>query len=99
MDTLKSAGGDWHKADIKAALQKRGITLTHLAKKHGYAHIQKVLTGPWWAAEQIVAQALGMRPETIWPSRYTLPRDRSIGMTRRLSVGKAGAIQRKKGSK
>ncbi|MVT37361.1 transcriptional regulator [Acidovorax citrulli] len=64
---------DWHPADVKAALEKRGVSLRKLAKTHGY--FQRVLTTHWWAAEQIVAAALGLRAEEIWPSRYEVSRE------------------------
>lgn len=83
MDTQKSAmTHDWHPADVKAALEKRGISLRRLAKEYGYSHIQRVLVSQWWAAEQIVAQAIGVPADKIWPSRYLTPRDRGQGMTR-----------------
>lgn len=71
MNTQKgSVAQDWHPADVKAALEKRGISLRQLAIAHGYSHFQRVLTSEWWAAEQIVAKALDMPAKDIWPSRY-----------------------------
>jgi len=61
---------DWHPADVVAALRKRGTSLRQIAIANGYSHIQGVLTRPWLAVEQLVAQQLGTNPETIWPSRY-----------------------------
>lgn len=91
MDTKKSMPpADWHAADVKAALEKRGVTLSSLAKKYGYSHIQRVLVSHWWAAEQIVATALGVRAEVIWPTRYVTPRDRGQGMTRNVKALKLG---------
>lgn len=82
MDTENSIRKDWHPADVKAALEKSGTSLRALARKFGYSHIQRVLKSQWWAAEQIVAGALNMRAEEIWPSRYETPRDRGRDMTR-----------------
>lgn len=94
MDTQKGMPHhDWHPADVKAALEKRGISLRRLAQEHGYSHFQRVLTSPWWAAEQIVAKALGHPPEHIWPSRYALPRERAKCMTRNISVSRSGRIR------
>ena len=73
---------DCHPADVKAALEKRGLSLRRLAKQYGYSHIQRVLVSQWWAAEQVVAKALGIPAEQIWPSRYVTPRDRGQRMTR-----------------
>ena len=87
MDTQNSATkADWHPADVKAALEKRGVSLRKLAIAHGYSHIQRVLVSQWWAAEQIVAKALGMPASDIWPSRYITPRDRGQGMTRNVEA-------------
>ena len=83
MDTQTAEQKDWHPADVKAALEKRGKSLRQLAHAYGYTHIARVLKAPWLAAERIVADALGEKPETIWPSRYALPRDRAHKQTRK----------------
>jgi len=84
---------DWHPADVKAALEKKGLSLRKLAAAHGYSHFQRVLTTHWWAAEQIVAKALGVSAETIWPTRYQTPRDRAKQMTRVVHVTRAGKVR------
>lgn len=68
----KPASQDWHRADIKAALEKAGWTLRRLSAAHGYQpkSISLVLHRPWPAAERIVADAIGESPQAIWPSRY-----------------------------
>lgn len=83
MDTKTDLAPDWHAADVKAALEKRGISLRQLAKQYGYVHIARVLKSHWWAAEQIVAKALQVAPEQIWPSRYQDSRERGRSMTRK----------------
>ena len=62
----------WHPADIGAALKKRGHTLAGLSITNGYHRTAagKALKRPWRAMEVIVAEAVGVAPETIWPSRY-----------------------------
>jgi Ner family transcriptional regulator len=73
MDAPKRpAQTDWHKADIVAALWKRGTSLQRLARINGYAHgsINFALHRPWPKAERIIAGALGLQPQNIWPSRY-----------------------------
>ena len=77
---------DRHPADIKGALEKRGLSLAELARRHGYTHIQRVLTSPWLAVERIVADALGEPPEAIWPSRYLVDRSRAAKLTRNTKV-------------
>jgi Ner family transcriptional regulator len=84
---------DWHPADVKAALEKRGVSLRQLAKSHGYSHFQRVLTTHWWAAEQIVAAALETKPEAIWPSRYERPRTNAKKRTSKITLTRSGRIR------
>ena len=64
---------DWHPADILAALVKRGHRLSSLSVRNGYhpTAVGKALRAPWPRAERIIADALGVEPNMIWPSRYT----------------------------
>lgn len=68
----KPALGDWHRADIKAALEKKGWSLRRLADSHEYhsKSLAKVLHSPWPKAEQLLADVIGVPPQRIWPSRY-----------------------------
>lgn len=69
----KASRSDWHPADIVAALRKAGVSMRGLSRKHGYAHetaISTALHRRWPKAERIIADAIGTRPEVIWPSRY-----------------------------
>jgi Ner family transcriptional regulator len=75
---------DWHPADVLAALKKRGQSLAGLSVANGYhpTAAGKALKQPWPAMEQLLAAALGIAPQTIWPSRYDregrpLPRART----------------------
>ena len=79
---------DMHPADVIAALRKRGTSLRKIAHENGYSHIQRVLTSPWLAAEQMVAKALDTRPEALWPSRYRDPAARALAFrqTRKIAV-------------
>ncbi|MBF0424301.1 MAG: helix-turn-helix domain-containing protein [Magnetococcales bacterium] len=65
-------GGDWHRADIKAALEKAGWTLRKLDQHHGLplGSLRHVFRFPWHRCEVMVAEALGLHPMQIWPSRY-----------------------------
>ena len=83
-----SAQENMHPADVIAALHKRGTSLRKIALENGYSHIQRVLTSPWLAAEQLVAKALDKKPEDIWPSRYLNPSDRALAFqqTRKIAV-------------
>lgn len=69
----KPAQQDWHKEDIKAALHKRGFTFKGLALANGYRSVDacsQSLHRPYPKVERIVAAAIGVAPEEIWPSRY-----------------------------
>ncbi|PND33745.1 transcriptional regulator [Achromobacter pulmonis] len=69
----KPASSDWHRADIKAALEKAGWSLRRLAAHHGYAAPTTLtipLNRPWPKGERIIAAAIGVDPAEIWPSRY-----------------------------
>lgn len=63
---------DWHRVDIKAALEKAGYSLRQLSLQHGYApgSLKATLDTPWPRAEKIIADAIGVPPSDIWPSRY-----------------------------
>ena len=63
---------DWHPADIVAALSKRGTSLRRLSAERGYSAgtLRKALRYPWPKAEAVIAEALGVHPAVLWPSRY-----------------------------
>jgi Ner family transcriptional regulator len=65
-------GSDWHPADVLAALKKRGHSLARLSATHGYhaTAAGKALKQSWPALEVLIAEAIGVPPQTIWPSRY-----------------------------
>lgn len=66
------AASDWHPADVLAALKKRGQSLAGLSVANGYhpTAAGKALRQPWPALERLVATAIGVAPQEIWPSRY-----------------------------
>jgi Ner family transcriptional regulator len=77
---------DWHRADIKAALEKAGWTLRRLSQAHGYSVFAaaQALHRPWPRMERLIARAIGVSPATIWPSRYVpKPRRRKPTTKRR----------------
>ena len=63
---------DWHRADIKAALEKRGWSIARLGVAHGYqpGSLRMALGKPWPRGERILAEAIGVPAQRIWPSRY-----------------------------
>ncbi len=63
---------DWHPERVKAALRMRGITLSALSLRHGLNQntVGIVLRRPAARVQAIIAAALQLTPQTIWPSRY-----------------------------
>ena len=70
----KPQATDWHPADVLAALKKRGHSLAGLSVANGYhpTAAGKALKQAWPAMELLVATAIGLTPQVIWPSRYDL---------------------------
>ena len=68
----KRSNSDWHPADIVAAIRKAGTSLSALGRANGLANttLRNALDKPYPRAEQIIASAIGVTPEEIWPSRY-----------------------------
>jgi Ner family transcriptional regulator len=89
MDDSKAAGQedngapDWHPADVQAALKKRGLSLAGLSKLNGYRTTAagKALKRPWPALEILIAEAIGLAPQDIWPGRYNSHRTGSVPQT------------------
>ena len=81
MTAVRSAHQDWHPADVLAALKKRGKTLSGISLAHGYhaTAAGKALKQSWPAMESVIAAEIGVKPEEIWPSRYTGSRKVSLG--------------------
>ncbi|TVR06142.1 MAG: hypothetical protein EA385_16420, partial [Salinarimonadaceae bacterium] len=54
-------------------IRKTGTSLKDLASAHGYDRtvMSHVMRKPWPAVERIIARRIGVRPNVIWPSRYT----------------------------
>jgi len=68
----KKSATDWHRADIVAALHKKGWSLRELSRQSGLSAetLKGALNVPWPKGERIIAAALDVTPETIWPTRY-----------------------------
>lgn len=72
-ESKKSAPAtDWHRADIIAALHKKGWSLRELSRQNGLADgtLKQALDRPYKKAEGIIAAAIGIGPQDIWPTRY-----------------------------
>ncbi|ECO4189954.1 transcriptional regulator [Salmonella enterica] len=63
---------DWHPADIIAALKKRGTSLAAVSRNAGLASstLTNALNRRWPKGERLIAEALGVAPEKVGPSRY-----------------------------
>lgn len=72
LDTQKKPAEDWHRADVVAALHKKGWSLRKLSVQSGLADqsLKSALDRPWKKGEKIIAAAIGIAPEMIWPTRY-----------------------------
>ncbi|EOF6202657.1 helix-turn-helix domain-containing protein [Salmonella enterica] len=69
---------DWHPADIVAGLKKKRTSLAAVSRKAGLASstLANTLNRHWPKGESLIAEALGVTPEQIWPSRYRKPEHR-----------------------
>ncbi|EEJ3346718.1 DNA-binding protein [Salmonella enterica] len=72
MSRKEDPRADWHPEIIKAEIHKRGLSFRALSIQAGYSKdsLKSVLRTPCKPYQQIVADALGVAPENIWPSRY-----------------------------
>lgn len=63
---------DWHRADVIAALKKKGLSLAGLSRDAGLGPrtLNNALERRYPKAEKIIADAIGVEPNEIWPSRY-----------------------------
>lgn len=68
----KSARADWHRALIVASLRMAGWSLRRLSVAHGLSEhtLKTALDVSYPKAEKIIADAIGLDPQTIWPQRY-----------------------------
>lgn len=69
----KTSQTDWSPAKIRYELHSREITLSGIAEAHGLTSsstLSAALTRSYPANEKRIADALGIHPKEIWPSRY-----------------------------
>ncbi|MEN3258484.1 helix-turn-helix domain-containing protein [Sodalis endosymbiont of Spalangia cameroni] len=64
---------DWHRPHIVAAIHVKGFTLRKLSLNAGLKpdSLKNALYRPCKKYERIIADAIGVAPEEIWPSRYS----------------------------
>ena len=68
----KTTTNDWLWDEVLAALHSEGLTLHALARLHN-VHVQSISCAqfrPAATTETRIANALGILPQQIWPSRY-----------------------------
>lgn len=72
MERKKANADDWHRIDIVAALHKRGLTMRRLSENAGLKPdtLKNALARSYPKGERIIANALNVEPDYIWPSRY-----------------------------
>ncbi|EAN3292265.1 transcriptional regulator [Salmonella enterica] len=65
-------GCDWSKDAIYAALKNKGVELTDLERAQNLkpGTMRNAFYRVCPAYEQAIAQAIGVEPAVIWPSRY-----------------------------
>lgn len=63
---------NWHRADILAAIKKKGTTLAQLSRDNGLHErtLYNALERHWPKGEQIIADFIGEEVQHIWPERY-----------------------------
>jgi len=74
-----------HRYDIRAALQKKGLTLRQVSLAAGLSKSACgfALLYPSFRAEVAIADALGVPPKALWPDRYSKDGLRRIRRPRR----------------
>lgn len=89
MQSASNPSLGWHNADIVAALKRKGFTQRALSIKSGLSPsaVSVALAKPWPRVEQIIADAIGVPPDQIWPPRYsaslvTIKRGRKVKAAR-----------------
>lgn len=69
---MKNSPADWSWDEVLAAMHSEGLTLRGLAAQHGIEvqAIGCVQFRPSPLSQTRIADALGVAPQQIWPSRY-----------------------------
>jgi Ner family transcriptional regulator len=75
----------WHPEDVKAAIRKKGMSLTALSEKSGYSnsYLRGTLIRHRPHGEAIIAGFLDVSPAEIWPDRYAKTRKSKNGRARK----------------
>lgn len=70
---------DWTPAKLSFELKLAGLSFRSLGQLHGYSanSLWRVCRVSWPKAEKLVAEALGLAVNDIWPSRIRARRERA----------------------
>jgi len=95
----KPGSHDWHSAYIVYQLRLKGLSLRRLARLNGYAETSgtTAIYRPFPKVERLIADAIGVEPKTIWPSRYNAdgtPKRRRAVKGNTASAARNGHTQR-----
>ncbi len=71
-DLFIRQGSDWSKDAIYTALKNKGVDLAELERLQNLkpGTMRNTFYRACPAYEQVIAQAIGVEPAVIWPSRY-----------------------------
>ncbi|BDI41073.1 transcriptional regulator [Escherichia coli] len=71
-DLFVRRGQDWSSKAIAAALDNKGVDITTMERVRGLkpGAMRNVFYRRVPAYESAIAEAIGVEPEVIWPSRY-----------------------------
>lgn len=63
---------DWDWNQVRAELLRRGLTLAEVGRRNGLSAdlVRKVRILPLHRPQDAIADAIGVNPSSIWPSRY-----------------------------
>ena len=81
-----------HRADVIAAIKKRGSSMAALSRDAGLSEtaVRVSLARPFLRAEEVVISFLKLPPNRIWPDRYDAHGVRTVRLGRRATRGRAG---------
>lgn len=86
---------DWHRAKVISELHQIGITLAGLARAYGMTSsstFSVALDRSYPLNEQRIADALGIHPMEIWPSRYNADGSPKLRGIRELQFNAAAQV-------
>lgn len=83
---------DW--LGIVAEVHRQGMTLTELAIRNGMhkAVCRQVKSRPNYKAQKLIADFLGMKPETLWPERYPKGKHKTLDTVKYPPVASQKAV-------